>query len=241
MKIRCTKPLIILNAYYMRPNYSMLMILSNYIMIASIDFPMLNFTSLICASKQLYQCPYLHCNIPMSNLIMGTPMIPMIPILNGAYPLMHLLDCYERNTRYGWLDQITGILNIKNSINGSVNLVKTQNTNSASKSLADWLTYHKSSLWPYCNHCKCAGHWLSKSCKFNGNKCCNCGKIRHQQKNCCSKKRKRRKRRKRRVQNKWTLKKNILHSKQMKNSIILIPSMLVMLMWMTTDWSIMIG
>ena len=29
---------------------------------------------------------------------------------------------------------------------------------------------------------------MSKCCKFDGNKCHNCGKIRHQQKNCWSKK-----------------------------------------------------
>ena len=76
----------------------------------------------------------------------------------------------------------------KNSTNGSVNLVKTQNTTSTSKSLTDWLTDHKSSLQPYCNHCKCARHWMTKCHKFDGNKCHNCGKFRHQQKNCWSKK-----------------------------------------------------
>ena len=74
--------------------------------------------------------------------------------------------------------------NNKNGTNGSVNLVKTQNTTSTSKSLADWLTDHKSSLGPYCNYCKCTRHWSSKCCKFDGNKCHNCGKIRHLQKNC---------------------------------------------------------
>ena len=71
---------------------------------------MLNFMSRTCTSKQLYWCPYHHHGIPMSNIITGMPMIPMIPILNGAYPLTHLLDCYERNTRFGWLDQIMGII-----------------------------------------------------------------------------------------------------------------------------------
>ena len=69
-----------------------------------------------------------------------------------------------------------------------MNLVKTQNATSTSKSLADQLTNCKSSLWPYCDHCKHARHWMSKCHKFDGNKCYNCGKIRHQQKNCWSKK-----------------------------------------------------
>ena len=43
-------------------------------------------------------------------------------------------------------------------------------------------------MWPYCDYCKHAGHWTSKCHKFDGNKCHNCGKIGHQQKNCWSKK-----------------------------------------------------
>ena len=78
--------------------------------------------------------------------------------------------------------------NTKNGTKESVNLVKTQNANSASKSLEDRITNHQSSLWPYCNHCKVAGHWSSKCCKYDGNKCHNCGKIGHQAKNCWSKK-----------------------------------------------------
>ena len=66
-----------------------------------------------------------------------------------------------------------------------MNLVKTQSVTSTSKSLGDQLSDRKSSLRPYCDHCKRAGHWTSK---FDGNKCHNCGKIGHQQKNCWSKK-----------------------------------------------------
>ena len=76
----------------------------------------------------------------------------------------------------------------KNGTNGSMNLVKTQNATRTSKSLGDRLTDCKSSLRPYCDHCKCAGHWTGKCHKFDGNKCHNCGKIRHQQQNCWSKK-----------------------------------------------------
>ena len=78
--------------------------------------------------------------------------------------------------------------NNRNGANGSVNLVKTQNATSTSKSLVDQLTDCKNSLQPYCDHCKHAGHWSSKCHKFDGNKCHNCGKIRHQAKNCWSKK-----------------------------------------------------
>ena len=38
--------------------------------------------------------------IPMLNLIMETPIIPMILIQNSAYPPTHLLVCYRRNIRY---------------------------------------------------------------------------------------------------------------------------------------------
>src|SRR6202789_134191 len=78
--------------------------------------------------------------------------------------------------------------NSTNSTSTSVNLVKTQNANSASKSLEDRITDRKSSIRPYCEHCKCAGHWTSKCRKFDGNKCHNCGKFGHQAKNCWSKK-----------------------------------------------------
>jgi len=78
--------------------------------------------------------------------------------------------------------------NNKNGAIGSVNLVKTQNATGTSTSLSDRLTDHKSLLQPYCNHCRCTRHWLSKCHKFDGNKCYNCGKIRHQAKNCWGKK-----------------------------------------------------
>ena len=51
-----------------------------------------------------------HCGIPMLNLIMGMLTTPMTQILNGTYPLTHLLDCYERNTGFSWLDQIMGLI-----------------------------------------------------------------------------------------------------------------------------------
>ena len=78
--------------------------------------------------------------------------------------------------------------NNKNGANGSINLMKTQNATNTSKSLVDWFTNCKSSLQPHCDHCKCNGHRISKCHKFDGNKCHNCGKIRHLQKNCWSKK-----------------------------------------------------
>ena len=46
----------------------------------------------------------------------------------------------------------------KNNTNGSVDLVKIQNATSTSKFLADRLTDCKSSLQPYCDLCKHAGH-----------------------------------------------------------------------------------
>lgn len=49
-----------------------------------------------------------------------------------------------------------------NSASGSVSLVKTQGANSTKKSLEDHIRDHKSSIKPYCNHWKHAGHWLSK-------------------------------------------------------------------------------
>ena len=78
--------------------------------------------------------------------------------------------------------------NNKNGTYGSVNLGKTQNTNGTSKSLEDRIMDHKSSIKPYCDHCKCAGHWLSKCHKFDGNKCWKCRKIEHYAKNCWGKK-----------------------------------------------------
>ena len=50
--------------------------------------------------------------------------------------------------------------NNRNSANGSVNLVKTQNATSTSKSQIVQLTNHKSSLGPYCHHFNHARHLL---------------------------------------------------------------------------------
>jgi len=46
--------------------------------------------------------------------------------------------------------------------NRSVTLVSTQRAPGTSKSLEDHITGCKSSIGPYCKHCKQPGHWLSK-------------------------------------------------------------------------------
>ena len=118
----------------------------------------------------------------------------------------------------------------KNGTNGSVNLVKTQTATDTTKSLGDRLSNHKSSLRPYCDHCKCVGHWMSKCCKFDGNKCHNCGKIRHQQKNCWSKKKRKEKEKEKKGAEQVNYGQEEILSSWMKNIIISILSMLVMLM-----------
>ena len=65
--------------------------------------------------------------------------------------------------------------------------MKTQNGKGARKSLEDRIVDNKSSIKPYCNHCKRVGHWSSKCHKYEGNKCQNCGKIGHKAKDCWGK------------------------------------------------------
>jgi hypothetical protein len=78
-------------------------------------------------------------------------------------------------------------------MNGSTNLVKNQKTAGSSKSLESRIEDHKSNNHPYCEHCKCTGHWMSKCHKFADNKCKNCGKIGHKVADCWSKKKKKEK------------------------------------------------
>jgi hypothetical protein len=84
--------------------------------------------------------------------------------------------------------------NNRNINSANVNLVNTQKNNGTRKSLEDRITDHKASIKPYCEHCKRPGHWSSKCHKFAGNKCRNCGKIGHQEKDCWGKKKDKEKR-----------------------------------------------
>jgi hypothetical protein len=61
-------------------------------------------------------------------------------------------------------------VNNGNGTKGSINLMKNQPAASTSRSLEAHIANHKASSEPYCDHCKHAGHWTSKCCKFAGNK-----------------------------------------------------------------------
>ena len=75
-----------------------------------------------------------------------------------------------------------------NSTDNSTNLVNTQKAPSTSKSLEARISNRKNSMRPFCDHCKKAGHWMSKCHKFVGNKCHNCSKFGHFAKDCWGKK-----------------------------------------------------
>ena len=75
--------------------------------------------------------------------------------------------------------------------------MKTKKGKGAKKSLEDQIMYDKSSIKPYCKHCKHTGHWSSKCQRFDGNKCWNCGKIGHKAKDCWGKKKEKGKEKKR--------------------------------------------
>jgi hypothetical protein len=84
----------------------------------------------------------------------------------------------------------------KANTNGSTNLVQSQPSAGPSKTLEARIAGRKSSVQPYCDYCKRAGHWTSKCRQDPKNKCHKCGKGGHHAKDCRSEK-------KERDKNKW--------------------------------------
>ena len=67
--------------------------------------------------------------------------------------------------------------------------MRTQRAPGPSRSLETRLSDRKSSIRPYCDHCRRPGHWTSKCRKIDTNKCWNCGKPGHRAKECWLEKR----------------------------------------------------